>query len=555
MLKILTGLLGRKRRASTDRAALPLDEPPVLLGGTGGTSAADDQLDSAVRQLERFVEDQPGNAEAHLALGDLLYRRKRLDEARDSCLVAFGLRPDWWLPHYRLGLIALAEERWTEAIAALRQALHLGACEAHVHNALGAAYVHSGNHAEGLEHFQQALVFDPDLVDAHSNLGYTLFHDLERYEEGERHIERALELAPDNAGALCNRMMVLSHQGHDEKVLELADVLLQREPDSTAVRLNRGLVLLKKGEFAKGWADYEARKLMPPYQRTAALPWPEWDGSSLAGRRVYVYPEQGLGDEIMFASCLPDLIAHAGHCVLECDPKLTAIFRRSFPEAVVLTRDEWRNDAGIATQPPDCKVAIGSLPRFFRPDRASFPAREGYLQADADKVAGWKSQLAETPGRIKVGISWRGGLASTRRNLRSIPLDEWLPILSIPDITFVSLQYSAEAEAELEAFRKQHGTVVVHWPEAIADYDETAALVCALDLVISVQTALVHLAGAVGQRTWALLSALPEWRYGVTGSSMPWYPHVELIRQERPYAWGGVFDHARRSLQARLAPQ
>jgi ADP-heptose:LPS heptosyltransferase len=190
---------------------------------------------------------------------------------------------------------------------------------------------------------------------------------------------------------------------------------------------------------------------------------------------------------------------------------------------------------------------MGTLPLFLRRRSSDFPSHTGYLKADARRVAYWKAMLATLPGRRKVGISWRGGLATTQRSFRSIPLAAWLPILSTLGIDFVSLQYG-EVDAELGVLRAS-GASLTHWQDAIDDYDETAALVSALDLVVSVQTAVVHLAGALGQRAKVLITAQPEWRYGATGS-MIWYPSVRLYRQETPGDWKPVIEAVRSDIAA-----
>jgi tetratricopeptide (TPR) repeat protein len=503
----------------------------------------------AIGQLETLIESWPEIAEAHAILGDLHFKQRRFKDAQDEYLLAFGLKPDWWKPHYKLGMVALEQQSWKDAEHSLRRALDLGTDDARVHNALGAAYLHQRNVSEAVSAYRQAVAVDPELAQAHSNLGYVLFRDLAEYDEGARHIERALELAPDDAAALCNRIMVLDHIGRTDEALQLAGELLESDPGNAEARLNKALLLLKKGEFGRAWPDYEARKHTVFGRIHSDLPWPEWDGSSLADRTVYVYPEQGIGDQIMFASCMPDVVSHAKGCALECDPRLAAIFRRSFEGAEILTKGAWKSSQRLSLQPPDCKVAMGSLPGIFRHDLSAFPPHKGYLRADPAKIARWKARLAELPGRRTVGISWRGGLASTRQSLRSIALREWLPILSVPDVDFISLQYS-DVQHELDALRHAEGTDIKHWPEAIEDYDETAALVAAVDLVVSVQTAVVHLAGALGKRTWALISALPEWRYGAERSAMPWYPTVELIRQERANEWNPVLQKVRKKLLA-----
>lgn len=509
-------------------------------------------VEEATAKLEALLEDHPGHAEAHFILGMVLRQQKRVDDARDNLLLASSFEPEWWAPHFELGLLDMDESKFESAAGSFRKALELGSTDARVHNALGGAYVFLGRLSEAVEEFRKAVALQPDLTEAHSNLGYILFRDMEEYEEGTRHIERAIELAPHDRGALCNRLMVLQRTGRQDEALRLADDLLDGDPNFAQVRTTRALMLLERGEFDRAWADYEARKQVDRDATGSDYPAPEWDGSPPHGRSMFVYAEQGLGDQIMFASCLPDLLKISGRCTVECSAKLTAIFRRSFPDANIVAEGAWRSSA--AEQPADHKVAIGSLPRFFRRSRMNFPAHNGYLHADDARIDHWKRELANLPGRMKVGISWRGGLASTRRSIRSIALERWLPVLSLADIDFISLQYG-DAEEELQRFCASSGVRVQHWQEAIVDYDETAALVSALDLVVSVQTAVVHLAGALGKTTWALLPSIPEWRYGREGENILWYPAVHLIRQLQPGDWDAVMHRVRERLIVGIARQ
>jgi ADP-heptose:LPS heptosyltransferase len=214
-----------------------------------------------------------------------------------------------------------------------------------------------------------------------------------------------------------------------------------------------------------------------------------------------------------------------------------------------MATDTWRDDRELSQDPPDVRVPIGSLPRFLRKEGGAFPRHTGYLTADAQRVAAWRDRLDALPGRKKVGLSWRGGLATTRRSVRSIELPQWLGLLKNEGVAFVSLQYG-EPGGEIEALVREHGVVVHHWPEAIDDYDETAALVTALDIVVSVQTAIVHLAGALGKPVWALIPHVAEWRYGAAGEGMPWYPSVRLFRQARASDWDGVLARVADDLRA-----
>ncbi len=499
------------------------------------------EAEAMVEKLLAANHDVPG---AHLLLGRLRHERREYDDARDSYTLAECFAPAWWPVQFHFGLLALDEGRPRDAIEPLLRAIELGARDARVHNALGAAYTHCDELDLAVEQFKAALELQPDLAHAHNNLGNILYRDLEQYEAGAAHIEAALRLAPDDTAVLCTWLMVLERTGRVDEALALSEKLIARDPALAEARVARALILLSRGEYDEGWREYEHRKQLPRYRWPHHLPWPEWDGTDPQKKTVFVYPEQGLGDQIMFASCVPDLLSRGASCVLVCHPKLEQLFRRSFAPAKVTAAPQL--DA-LPLQ-PDCQVGAGSLPRFLRTRQEDFPTQSGYLRADPDDVERWRKNLDALPGRLKVGISWRGGAPSTRRTSRSIPLNDWAPVLLLRNVDFVSLQYG-DVIGELDRAEQSYGAKIHHWREAIDDYDQTAALVYALDLVISVQTAIVHLSGALGRRTWALISNVPEWRYGRGSDRMPWYPSVRLFRQPAAGEWQPVIEDVRLCLE------
>jgi hypothetical protein len=329
------------------------------------------------------------------------------------------------------------------------------------------------------------------------------------------------------------------------------DVALSREPKNPFAQWNRALVLLLRGQFAEGWDGYEHR-LFAERESLRLLPFPRWRGEPLAGKSLLVHFEQGVGDEIMFASCFHEVLTQAERCVIECRAKLQPLFARSFPEATIVPAEDkpvpsWLDDVGAI----DYQVASGSLPQLFRRSRDAFPARP-FLKADPAKVERWRGELACLGPGLKVGVSWRGGSVRTRTLARTIPLREWSAILGVPGCRFVSLQYGEVAE-DLRAASDLGHAPVVHWPEAIESYDDTAALVSALDVVITVCTALVHLCGGLGQRAWVLVPSVPEWRYGLEGDRTPWYGSVELTRQRDGQGWSAVLARLRSRLEALAA--
>jgi hypothetical protein len=346
--------------------------------------------------------------------------------------------------------------------------------------------------------------------------------------------------------------MSLMQRGAWGEALALCDRLLAKLPEMHEARLNRALALLATGQFEQGWKDYEARKRAHCHFMPRWFPWPEWRGEPLAGKSIYIYGEQGLGDEIMFASCFQDVIGRARQCVIECSPRLLTLFGNSFERAHVVCCPPGPERAlGCGHPTVDLQIAAGSLPGIFRSAPESFPRSAGYLKADPSRVQYWRSRLDALGPGPKVGVSWRGGAAATRRAARTIALDSFVPMLRLRDHRFLSLQYG-DAVQECIAVSENLGfDAVAHWPEAIDDFAELAALLCALDLIVSVCTAVVHLAGALGRPTWVLVPSAPEWRYLVQGTTMPWYPSVKLYRQPADSGWEPVVARIADDLGAR----
>jgi hypothetical protein len=251
---------------------------------------------------------------------------------------------------------------------------------------------------------------------------------------------------------------------------------------------------------------------------------------------------------------VPDLVAEARHVIIECDPKLEAIFRRSFDACTVVSRQRTlANDWINRVEPkPELQLAAGSLARRFRQRAADFPQRP-FLRADAAAAAAWKSRLeALGPGR-KIGLSWRGGVGITGRKRRSFSLEDLLPVLKLPGVQFVNLQYT-DVRDELRELQSRHSLKVHHWQDAIDDYDQTAALVCALDGVLTVCTAIVHLSGALGRPALVMVPFGADWRYGDSGERMVWYPSVRLVRQKQVGQWADVLEEVSRRIRTSVWP-
>jgi len=369
----------------------------------------------------------------------------------------------------------------------------------------------------------------------------------ERIEDGEAHFDAALRVRPGYQDASINQGLADLHSGRREEAIARFGEILEREPNCGEARLNRAIACLALGRWHLAWDDYETRKIAGPHWIKRPFSYPEWDGEAAPDQTLLVYAEQGLGDEIMFASCLADALPRVGRVVVECSPKLAPLVARAFPQCLVHGGRQNQADDWTRNAPPiGLQIAIGSLPRLFRRTASAFPAHRGYLAADPVKVEAWRAKLARLGPRRKIALSWRGGTPQTRQARRSVPVDSLAHALRRVDADFISLQYGP-VDDDIAIFARA-GVTVHHWPEAIADYDETAALLCSAELTLSICTALIHLGGALGRPTWVLVPVFPEWRYGDAGTTMPWYPSVRLFRQHHAGDWETVLSTVAREL-------
>ena len=458
---------------------------------------------------------------------------------------ALAAEPDNFVAAYYLALAAAHSGRLERA-----QELLEAACarrnDADAHSALGNVYRLQGRAADAEQSYRRALAVDAGHLTALANLGLSL-RDRGVPREALLLLDRALKLAPNHVEATFNKALVLTDLGEREAAAALIERVLALDPNFAEAHLQRGFSLLKQGNFAAGWDEYAWRTRIPEVDHWQEYAYPHWQGEALEGKRLLVQAEQGLGDQIMFASCLPDLLPRARHTVLECDPRLARLFARSFPPAVVYRHrvegaPDWSGEAA-----PDYCVRMGDLPRIMRRSKADFPAHRGYLLADAAQVAAWRARLDALGRGLKVGVSWRGGTPGTGQAARSLALDALLPLLRLPRAHFISLQYGAVG-AEIADLRVRHGIVLHEWSQADAAMDGVAALIASLDLVITVCTTAVHLSGALGKPAWVMVPAVAEWRYLETGAHLPWYPALRLFRQQNPGAWDGVVADVRTEL-------
>jgi len=404
------------------------------------------------------------------------------------------------------------------------------------------ALLSAGRYAEALSLAETASHAQAKLARGHAFMG------LAHYREAAAAFREAMLDKGAALEALVRLAAALAAEGELNPALEALDAAVAVAPQEPMPRFQRGMLRLQAGDLAGGWADYEARWQSQQFAREAGaqvfaplLPKlalrlaPE----DLRGQRILLLGEQGLGDQIMFASMIPELTRIARSVVFVCEPRLVRLFQASFPQVEVLSPYEAR----IESDSVDKLVALGSLGHALRRRPEDFP-RTPYVAPTPQAKARWGDRLGPRRG-LRVGLSWQGGLVTTRRATRSVSLDQLSELLALPGCEFVSLQYGqAAAEAA--------GRPILSFPsEDLDDFDDLAGLVANLDVVVSVQTALVHLCGGLGVDCLTLVSTNPGWRYMGDGETTPWYGSVRLLRQPAPGEWDPAVRRVAEALAAR----
>jgi len=402
------------------------------------------------------------------------------------------------------------------------------------------------HYREAVEHLRRASGMAPTAAGRLRHLGIAL---REMGDIAGAHVDFAAahRAAPQDADIGADLAFSLQCLGKTAEAMALYERTIATQPQSANAHAGFALSLLGAGDYQRGWDEYEWRLQVPGGGIRREFPFPLWQGEDLTGRCLFVYSEQGIGDEVMFASCFRELMAMAGHCVFESSKRLVGLFERSFPGAIVLSRDRSRMPDWAKLPKIDVHIAAGSVPRILRNAPQHFPSHEGYLTADAARVRHWRARLDAAGPGAKIGLAWTGGLPGTLRASRSYSLQALRPLLNWPGATFVGLEF-LDCSAEVEEFNRDGGARLHWWPEAVKTLDETAALLSALDLVISVTTTTAHLAGALGRPIWVLVPAVPTWRYQWQGERMPWYPSMRILRARDAGGPEALIEEARSRL-------
>jgi tetratricopeptide (TPR) repeat protein len=493
--------------------------------------------DSALASFNRALMVRPDDAAALFNHGRALQALKRFDEALARYDRALKVRPDYAAALFNRGVVLHQLQRFAEALANSDRALMLLPDHADTLLNRGLAQHELKRFDEAQASYDRALKARPDFAEALSNRGLTL-HALKRFEDALASYDRALDVRPDHAEALYNRGVTLHELKRFDEALANYDRALTLRPDYAEAHWNEALLRLLTGDFGLGWVKYEWRWKNESLALTERnFSQPLWlGGDAIDGKAVLLHGEQGLGDAIQFCRYVPLVAGRGARVILQVEGPLQELMTSLAGATRVVAR-------GDALPHFDLQCPLLSLPLAFGTRHESIPSTTPYLRAPAQRVKNWQARLgAET--RPRIGLVWSGRPEHQNDQNRSIGLRSLMPLLDV-EATFVSLQKDVRA-GDASVLKDQSG--LLDFGDALKDFSDTAALVSNLDLVISVDTSVAHLAGALAKPVWVLLPFIPDWRWLLDRADSPWYPTARLFRQDQTRAWDGVIARVHAAL-------
>ncbi len=484
--------------------------------------------------LHEVLAADPEQPNALFLLGESALAADRADEAVDYLSRALALRPT-----HRDGRVALARAQLAAgqpwAVLDTLEPLAKHTAFAAAQTLLGTALNAMGEPEAAVAAFTHALATNPDHAETHLNLG-NAYAELDQADLAEQHIRRAIAAQPRMAEAHASLGHLLAGLGRVAEAVARNETAIALQPDFAAAHWNQGVALLLGGDMAAGWEKYEWRKRRFP-DSFGSAPGPQWEGGPLNGRTILVLAEQGLGDTIQFARYLPLLAQRGAEVVVECAPSLVPLLADMPGVAQACARG--RRPAY------DLWVDQMSLPRLFRTTVATVPYPAAYLTADPARAAHWDRRL---PAGLRVGLVWAGNPLHSNDARRSMPVQALAPILAAGQGHLISLQVGQPAQD----IALMPG--VADHADALTDWRETAAAIAAMDLVVTVDTAVAHMAGALGTPVWVMLPHAPDWRWMLGRADSPWYSCMRLFRQDSPGDWDGVSERVAAALAGVIHP-
>lgn len=468
------------------------------------------------------------------------HRSGRLREAEVLYRQVLAREPNHADATHFLGLIAHQAGRTDAALAHMRRSLELAPDNPVFHINLAVILQERREYDQALAHCRLAIGLRPQFAEGHANLGAVLASS-GRPDLAIEPLRHALTLDGRNLKAAYNLADALSKIGDYDQAIARYERVLEIEPNHARSQFGLGLLRLLRGDLARGWEGYEWRwRTGDPSIPKRTFSRPLWDGADFEGRTLLLYSEQGHGDAIQFVRYLPRVLERGGRVVLECLGGLATLFRQFEGVEVV----SW----GDPLPTFELRCPLMTLPKVFGTTLQTIPADVPYLRAPHDRVEAWRTRLAQDR-KVRVGLAWSGNPRHTNDRERSIPLGMFSPLKDVAGVSFYSLQ----KRADLPAGAAPPADLPLHdFTEDLHDFTDTAALIENLDLVLSVDTAVAHLAGAMAKPVWLMVPFVPDWRWLLDRSDSPWYPTLRIFRQPGRQDWPAVIDQIATALRARL---
>ena len=495
------------------------------------------QLNKAAESYGQAILYRQDYADAYYNLGNVLRAQRKPDKAVDSFKKAITLKPNYAMAHCNLGSVFQELGRIDEAIASYKIAMSLKPDYAMAYCNLGTALQELGKIDEAITKYKKALSFKPDFVMAYCNLG-SAFHESGLLNEAKTCFKKAIALNPDYAMAYSNLGSIHQEFGNIDGAIENYDRAIALNPDEPTAHKNKSIALLLQENFTEGWPEYEWR-LQTKVHSLRDFRKPGWDGSPLNGKSILVHAEQGFGDTIQFVRYLPMVKAQGGHVIFECHKSLFRLLKKCDGIDRIIERS-----SNIVPEVQfDFHIPLLSLPGLFGTTLDSIPSDVPYVTVDPGLVEKWQIRLNHD-SNFKIGIVWAGNPSFKNYHNRSCSLTDFAALAEITWRSFYSLQKGpASVENKIAPELK-----TTDLKNELNDFADTAAVISNLDLIISTDTAVVHLAGAMGKPVWTLLHSAPDWRWWLKRTDSPWYPSMRLFRQTQLNDWSGVFEQVKEAL-------
>ena len=492
----------------------------------------------AAVSFQKAVDLNPELVEAQYNLGNAFYEESRLDQAISCFQETVNLRPDFAEAHNNMGIALYKKGRLSEAIACFQNTLRQNPGFPDSYKNLGDLLEEQNKPDQAIQQYEKAIELRPDYIEAYFNMG-NVFHAQGKLDKAARCYQKALQINPEHIDAYANLGKTFKDQGELEKALSCYDKGISLKPEHAELLFDRSTVLLLMGDFYEGWQGYERRFDRPSWKTTYPhhLDIPRWDGSPFIGKTLFIHCEQGFGDILQFARYLPMVKARGGKVVFETLKPLMKLFE-GFPGVDALVEGLSNGDQAEGC---DFYMPLMSLPGLFGTSLKTIPARTPYIHAELKKIEYWNERFVKKG--LRVGLVWEG--KDTDPN-RSCPIERFTALAEVQGVQWFGLQ---KGKAAAQAEELHRGMRLFNIGEEFDDFSDTAGAIENMDLIISIDTAVAHLTGAMGKPVWVLLKFSPDWRWLMKREDSPWYPTMRLFRQPKSGDWGAVIKRVAEELK------